>query len=460
LAAIAIARSGALVVEMGEQAWWTATVEHPARFLVGTFLLTCLVGGVALSFPACSPRPGGVAMLDAMFTAFSATCVTGLAVVDTPTDYNGLGQAIILVLIQVGGLGIMTFSTATFLVLGQRMSLRHEAAVAELIGSTGRGTLMAAMRTMLLVTGVTELIGALTLTGLFTSRGEPFWAALWKGVFTSVSAFCNAGFALQSDSLVSYQHDPAILVVVSALIIVGAMGPPVVVALPRLVARKKVPVQATMVAYVTAALLVFPAIFIAAAEWNNTLAGMHIVDRLANAWFQSVTLRTAGFNSIDLGALEPATFTMMLLLMFIGGSPGSTAGGVKTTTVMVLLLAVVAALRGRNLVTFAGWRIPHGSVYKSAAITTMGLLSVVVALMLLQLTQSIGFESLLFETVSALATVGLSVGATGHLDGVGKVIIIVCMFMGRVGPLTLFLLLTTPDDRTEWRLPEQEIAVG
>ncbi len=460
LSALIIGRGGALMIDADERPWWVSLVEHPARFLVGSFLGLCLLGGVALSFPVCSTRPDGAPLIDAMFTSFSSTCVTGLAVLDTPGDFNGLGQLLILILFQVGGLGIMTFSTAAMLLLGQRMSLRHEAAVVELIGSSGRSSLQGALRRMLTVTFVTEGLGALALTVLFLLNGDSFGAALWRGVFTSISAFCNAGFALHSDSLVGYQRDPAVLLVISIIIIVGAMGPGAVIAFPRWIQRRKVTAQASMALGVTSALLILPAIFIGAAEWENTLAGLGGLDRVMNAWFQSVTLRTAGFNSIDLAAVHPATLTLMYVLMFIGGSPGSTAGGVKTTTVMVLLLAVVAALRGRSVVTFGGWRIPHSTVYKAAAIATMGGLSVIVALMLLQLTQPIPLPSILFEAISALATVGLTIGATAELDGVGKIIIMCCMFMGRVGPLTLFLLLMTPDDHSSWRLPEQEIAVG
>ncbi len=444
-----------------EDAWWTAIIEHPARFLVATFLATAVLGGVLLALPVCHSGAHDVDLLNAMFTAFSATCVTGLIVLDTPVDFSGAGQAVILILIQAGGLGIMTFSTATIVLLGRRMSLGHEEAVSELIGTGETGDMFVTLRRMLIVTFTTELTGALILGLLFFSLGDPVGMAAWRGLFTAISAFCNAGFALQSASLVPYQANAAVLLTVSVIIVIGGLGPIAVVAIPAFLRRNhRISLQVRMVYLVTAVLLVVPAVLFGFIEWDNTLADLDGVDGVVNAWFQSVTLRTAGFNSVDLAAVHPATLTMMLPLMFIGGSPGSTAGGIKTTTILVLVLAVVATLRGRSSVQFLRWRIPHATVYRAAAIATIGGLMFFGVLILLQLTQTIELASVTFETVSALATVGLSVGATAELDSVGKIVIIVAMFAGRVGPLTLFLLLLDTRDERSWELPEQEIAVG
>jgi trk system potassium uptake protein TrkH len=211
----------------------------------------------------------------------------------------------------------------------------------------------------------------------------------------------------------------------------------------------------------SAVLLVVPACLIAALEWNHSLAGMGVGARLNNAWFQAVTTRTAGFNSVEFAAMTPATQTLVEALMFIGGSPGSTAGGIKTTTVFVLVFAVVAVTRQQPAVVWSGWTIPNATVFRAAAVVTLGALSVVFGVFSIQLTQAIDTQTALFEVVSALGTVGLSIGGTGALDSVGKQIIIVCMFMGRVAPLTLFLLFNRAvrHDGT-WTYPEQEISVG
>jgi trk system potassium uptake protein TrkH len=330
---------------------------------------------------------------------------------------------------------------------------------AELMGGGGvRRDLEHALRVVLRVTLVTEGVGALLLTALFAQAGDSFGQALWRGVFTAVSAFCNAGFALQSDSLMGYADRPLVLLVVGAVIVVGGLGPPVVAALPTLL-RGRGTAQARVVLWATVLLLVGPAALFLALEWDNTLAGMGLVDKVANAAFQSVTLRTAGFNSIDFGAILPATWTLALFCMFVGGSPGSTAGGVKTTTMAVLVLAVLAAVRGRTEASAFRRRIPHRTVYEATAITTAGTLSAVATLAAVQLTQDIPLDRALFEVVSALGTVGLSMGATAQLDDVGKIVIMLAMFAGRVGPLTLFIFFLG-QERTGHRYPLESLQVG
>jgi trk system potassium uptake protein len=443
-----------------EESLLDVVLSHPARIMVITFALTGAIGGLLLGLPAATTRAAGLDLIDAMFTSFSATCVTGLAVLDTPGDFTFIGQVIILVLIQVGGLGIMTFSTAAATLLGRRMSIKHEGALVQLLGSEGRAQLQSALRIVLLVTFGVEAIGAMLLTSLFLIEGDSFGVALWRGVFTSISAYCNAGFALQSDSLVSYQNTPLILLVISLIIVVGSLGPLIIAALPLLRHRKKLPVQARIAVWTTVVLLFLPTALLCAIEWENTLAGMPWIDRVMNAWFQSVTTRTAGFNSIDLAAMRPASLTLMELLMFIGGSPGSTAGGAKTTTFFLLVAAVVAVVRGQNELRVFGWHITHATILKAISVATAGVLSIIACLFALQLTQPIGLDLLLFESISALATVGISIGATGMLDDVGKIVVIVMMFAGRIGPLTLFLFFSSQGSDPVWKLPSQDISVG
>ncbi len=440
--------------------WWDMVVHQPARLLVVTFLALCVLGTLLLSLPISSTRAAGISLVNAAFTSVSAVCVTGLIVLDTPVDFTGFGQAAILLLIQLGGLGIMTFSTAALGLLGRRLSLRYEGAVVSVLSVQGRNELFRALRLLLTVTFSAELIGTAVLSSLFVTQGDAPRQALWRGLFTAVSAFCNAGFALQSDNLVGYQHNPWVLHTVALLIIAGGLSPAAVAALPDLWRGRRVSVQTKLVLVSTFVLLVGGAVAFTAIEWNNSLANLGFFDRLHNGWFQSVTLRTAGFNSIDIGTVHGAVLTLMMVWMFIGGSPGGTAGGIKTTTAALLVLAVMAAIRGRWEVTIFRNRIATETMYKAAAIATLGFSTALLSLVALQLTQDLPGAMAPFEVLSALGTVGLSIGATARLDEVGKIIIMATMFAGRVGPLTLFLFLSERFSKSSWEAPEERIDVG
>lgn len=432
----------------------------PAAALVaGTFLLGGFIGAVFLSLPAASATATPLRFIDALFTSFSAICVTGLAVVDTPTALSGFGQMIVLLLIQLGGLGIMTFSTAAILLLGHRMSLSHETTVANLVETSDRGRLADQVRLIFRVTALCEGIGALLLTGLFVLGGDGLGTALWRGVFTAISAFCNAGFALQTDSLIGYAAAPGVLAVTGALIVLGGLGP-ILIALI-VAGRRPVAIGPRLALVTTGALLAIGFVAFAAFEWDRTLASLSTGDKLMNALFQSITLRTAGFNSIDLAATHPATYTVMILLMYIGGCPGSTAGGVKTTTIAVLVLLVRAAFRDVAHVEVYGHQIDPRAIRKATAVTFIGSACGVLLLLALVATQPMNLPVALFEAISALGTVGLSIGGTALLDEVGKLLITLAMFAGRVGPLTLLLVLAgRRDARADVRRPLSDVAVG
>ncbi len=440
--------------------WLAGIFNHPARLLVATFLGIVTVGGLALYLPAASTTPGRAHLIDAFFTAVSAACVTGLTVLDTEKDFSAFGQVVIMVLIQVGGLGIMTFATGALALLNRRASLKQERAMAGLLGAEGALAMFTATKQIIAITFATEAAGALILAAAFMTEGDSIGMALWRGLFTSVSAFCNAGFAIQSDNLISYQGNPLVLHTVAFLIIVGGLGPIPVIAIPALFRAKPISLHARLALITTALLLVLPTVLIAAFEWSHTLGHLSFADRIHNAWFQSVTPRTAGFNSIDYTALQPATVVLTILLMYVGGSPGSTAGGVKTTTLAVLVLSVVSVVLGRNEPVLGRRRIGVTSVYRAMAIATMGALSAFVAVIALMLTQQMDPLDLIFEVFSALGTVGLTVGATSLLDDVGKIVIMACMFAGRVGPLTLFLLLQDRPAEEKWNYPTEETPVG
>jgi trk system potassium uptake protein len=435
-------------------------VAHPPRLLVATFFSLCLAGTLALAQPIASASGSSVGYIDAMFTAVSAVCVTGLIVLDTPNAFSPFGHVVIGLLIQLGALGIMTFSTAALGLLGRRLGLAYERTVAGLVSLRDRSQIFVAVKRILLVTAIAELAGAVILTFAFRADGDPFPRALGRGVFTAISAFCNAGFALQTDSLVAYQQSPSILLTVSTLIVLGGVSPLVIVLLPLVLSGRTTRAQEKLILVATGALLGLGTLFFALLEWNGALANFSFWEKLLNAWFLSVTLRTAGFNSVDLSALAPATIALMLLWMFIGGSPGGTAGGVKTTTATVLLLAVLAAIRGRWVAQAFNRQIPHQTVYRAAAVATAGAALVIAGYIALQVTQDLPSGVALFEIVSALGTVGLSLGGTDMLDEVGKVIVSLSMFVGRVGPLTLFMFLSRSAAHEPWTRPEEEIDIG
>jgi len=438
-----------------------AVMVHPSRVLVLSFVAISAIGTLLLGLPVSSASGEALSWLDAAFTSVSATCVTGLIVVDTPNAFGGFGQLVVLALIQVGGLGIMVFSAAAIVLLGKRLSLSHERAAVDIVGASGRAGLVRAIRGVLIVTFTTEAIAAVLLFFGFLAQGDGVAMAAWRGVFTAISAFCNAGFALQSDSLVPYADSPFLLTVVGLTIILGGLGPAVVATVISWKDPAQRSLHARVVLWTSAILLVVPAILITALEWNGTLAGLSFGDRLVNGAFQSITLRTAGFNSIDLAQVHPATWTVMILMMYVGGSPGSTAGGVKTTTIAVVVLAIVAVVRGRERVEVFGRALPTATVLRATAVATLGVLGGCLALAAIQLTQAIPLDVALFEVVSALATVGLSTGGTGALDEVGKVIIIACMFTGRVGPLTLFVFLASNTrEHITRRYPEEPVPIG
>ncbi|MCA9513781.1 MAG: hypothetical protein KC635_02455 [Myxococcales bacterium] len=442
--------------------WWDPIFGHPERLFVATFAVLCTIGALLLAIPASSADGLPIAIEDAAFTSVSAVCVTGLTVVDTGHAFSPLGQGFVLLLIQAGGLGIMTFSTAAIRLLGRRMSLRHEGVVARLVSSQDRSQVFNTTVRLLLFTFTVEAVGALLLFIAFTLQGIPLGEAVWHAVFTAISAFCNAGFALHSDSLVSMNGDPIVLHTVAILIILGGLSPAVVLAIPSSLRRRRpIPPQARLALVTTGVLLLVGFGTYLAVEWSTTLKGLPIGDRIQNAWFQSVTLRTAGFNSVDFSALQPATLVMMMTLMFIGGSPGGTAGGIKTTTLGVLVTAVVAAIRGRHEIVIYGRRVSIRTVFRAAANVAASVAVVLLGLLLLTLTQNMSLRHASFETVSAFGTVGLTIGGTSELDTVGKVIVMAIMFIGRVGALTILVFLSQgARDDADWRRPEVDIDVA
>lgn len=442
--------------------WWDPIFSHPERLFVATFAVLCTIGALLLAIPASSATGAAITIEDAAFTSVSAVCVTGLTVVDTGHAFSPLGQAFVLLLIQAGGLGIMTFSTAAIRLLGRRMSLRHEGVVARLVSSQDRSQVFNTTVRLLVFTFTIEAVGAVILFVSFSLHGIPLGQAAWHAVFTAISAFCNAGFGLRSDSLISMNGDPLVLHTVALLIILGGLSPGIVLSIPSSLRRgRRIPPQARLALVTTGVLLLVGFGTYLALEWSTTLKGLSVGDRIQNAWFQSVTLRTAGFNSVDFTGLQPATLLMMMALMFIGGSPGGTAGGIKTTTLGVLVRAVISAVRGRHEIVMYGRRVSIRTVFRAAANVAAGAATVLIGLLLLLLTQNMSLKEASFETVSAFGTVGLTIGGTSQLDTVGKAIVMIIMFVGRVGALTIMVFLAQKArDDADWRRPEVDIDVA
>lgn len=438
--------------------WWEPLLNHPARVLISTFLGLCLLGTLLLQLPWASTG-GAIPLVDAAFTSVSAVCVTGLTVLDTPRDFTLLGQAFLLLLIQCGGFGIMTISTVGLHALGKRLSLRQERLLTSLT-DTSHSDLVASLVTIVRLTLLVELAGAALLTGCFLAAGDGLSRALWQGLFTAVSAFCNAGFALHSTNLVPYQTSPLVLHTVATLIILGGLAPATCLILPDWLRGRAIPLAPRLALATTAALLVTGTVAFLVFEWDNTLAGLSLVDKLHNAWFQSVTLRTAGFNSVDLATVLGPTCLLMHLWMFIGGSPGGTAGGVKTTTIAVLALTFWTNITGHAEVIVQNRRIPQATINRAVTVVGAGVLIWAAAALALQITQPLPVRALLFETTSALGTVGLSLGITPSLDGIGKIIIMLTMFIGRVGPLTLFTLLSGDIAPSDPRCPDARLTIN
>ncbi len=442
----------------------------PSQFLAFSFAGIILAGGVLLSLPFAAAPGRHVSILDAFFTSVSAVCVTGLISVDTPVDLSLFGQIVVLLLIQAGGLGYMTLSTVFAAALGRSVTLQERLTLQEALNVQNMEGLVRFARTVLRLTLAFELAGALILAlNWWPTLG--LGRALWYGLFHAVSAFNNAGFALWSDSLISWRGDVVVNAVVTALIIAGGLG--FFVWAELLGGRTheiKRSVHTRLVLAATAALLVGGTVAFLALEWFNpaTLAPLSLKDKLLTAWFQSVTARTAGFNTIDIGAMTVPSLFVMMALMFIGASPGSTGGGVKTSTFAITLAALWATVRGQDDTVVFKRRLAPELVAKAFFVSLIAFVTMNGVAWLLLLTEGRDLLKTLFETVSAFGTVGLSMGENGapvslsaFFSPIGKVLVMLIMFVGRLGPLTLAIAVARRSAaQAKLRYPEGKILVG
>ncbi len=444
--------------------WAQNKGASPTQFVVLSFAITTGIGTCLLLLPASTAGGVSPSLLDALFTATSAVCVTGLTVVNTATFWSGYGKTFVLLLIQVGGLGLMTLATAHALVTGRRVSLRERLLIQEQTGQWSLSGLVGLVKRIMVATMLLEGAGAAVLSICFgLSLRLCLWESVCYGIFHSVSAFCNAGFDIIGNSLMDYASHPGVILTVSFLIIAGGLGFSVISDLWANRGRlRKTSLHSKLSLKVTVVLLLAGAVSTLVLEGSNpgTMGNMTLKGKVLSSWFQSVTARTAGFNSVAVDRLLPSTAFLVMILMFIGASPGGTGGGVKTTTFAVAAKAVTTLVRGRQDVTIGKRRLPGGLVGKATAIVLISLSLVTVSTFMLTVTESVSFLDAFFEVVSAFGTVGLSRGITPFLTPAGKCIIIVTMFAGRVGPLSLAIALSNRKATAGIRYPEERIFVG
>lgn len=439
-------------------------LRHPAQYIVVTFSAASLFGTVLLMLPVSTQSGRAAPFTTAMFTATSATCVTGLAVVDTPGYWSGFGQVVILCLIQVGGLGIMTLTSLLVIVLSRRLGIRQRVIAAAQTGSLRIGDVKALVVGVVKMTlAVETAVTIMLFVRFWLAHGEPAGRAAWLAVFHAVSAFNNAGFSLYSDSLVGYQTDAVLLLVIAAAVVIGGLGYPVwrqIAAAPRRPRSWDLHAKVTVLA--TLALLAAGWVLFTWFEWTNpsTLGSLSTLDSMTNGLFQSVTTRTAGFNAVDTAGLDDASHLLTMILMFIGGGSGSTAGGIKVTTFALLGWVMWAEVRGESDVDVFRRRVPTDVQRQALTVALMAVGGAVGASMLLLALTPFPLEDIVFESVSALGTVGLSTGITPDLSVPARLVVTVLMFVGRVGPPTLFAALVLRERQRLYRHSEERIIIG
>ena len=439
-------------------------LRHPAQVVVVGFALVIALGTALLVLPAARAGPGRAGVVDALFTATSAVCVTGLVSVDTPTHWSGFGHVVVLALIQVGGFGIMAMATLLALVVSQRVGLRDRLNVAaerQALGGRGvRAVLLGVARTSLLF----EAAGAVVLAvRLGTTHDEPAGRALWLGVFHSVSAFNNAGFALYSDSLVRFADDPVITLAVSVLVFAGALGFPVLIELGRAWRTPRRWTLHTKLVMVTmTVLLVLGTAMYLVLEWTNrrTLGPLGVLDKVVAAVVLSVQPRSGGFNAITTGDLNPETLLGTDVLMFIGAGSAGTGGGIKVTTFAVLLFVILTEIRGDDSVTVFRRSIPREVQRQALSVALMSVAVVLAATATLLLLTDFTLDEVLFEAISAFCTVGLSTGITGDLGPGGHLLLTALMFVGRLGPITFASALALRSRPRRYELPMERPMIG
>lgn len=430
------------------------------------FGVVILIGGILLSLPISSNDGRYTDFLDSLFTSTSAVCVTGLVIFDTGSHWSYFGKTVIILLIEIGGLGFMSFTTLFALLLGKKITLRERLLLQEALNTFKIQGLVKLAKYILIFTFSVEGLGAL----LYATQFIPQYGVgkgIYFSIFHSVSAFCNAGFDLMGDfsSLTGYSSNSVVILTTAALITIGGLGFTVWSEIYNYKNLKKLSLHSKVVIMMTAILIIGGAILMFILEYNNpaTINGMNLKDKVVNSIFAAITPRTAGFNSISTSEMTMAGRFLTILLMFVGGSPGSTAGGVKTATVGILIFSLISISKGREDTEILNKRLSKETVYKAYAVFSIATLILILVTIILTITESstgLPFEYMLYEAASAYGTVGLTMGLTTKLSTMGKIIILITMYLGRVGPLTVVMALTNRKSKVSYKYPEDKILVG
>lgn len=435
----------------------------PSRKLILGFLLAILLGTFILMMPFSLREGEKLNFLSSLFTIVSAVCVTGLTVVDVSKVFSPAGDLVIIFFIQLGGLGVMTFSSILFLVMGKRMTFYERELLKEERNADSSGEISSFIKKLLLTVFIIESIGAIILTWEF-SKEMPLNKAVFYGIFHSISAFCNAGFSLFSNNLEAYKANPVINLTIGYLITLGGIGFAVITSVIMVIRRGIDRFNLTSkVAIIMSVILTFGGmILFFVLEYSNpaTLGDLNFVQKVLASYFQSVTLRTAGFNTIPLGELRNSTIFMCCILMFIGASPGSTGGGIKTTTFGVILFYVIGIVKKKENVEIFNRRLDWEIMNRALAILVLAITYVIIVIMLMLIAENFSPEEIMFEVISAFGTVGLTLGITPDLTTFSKLLLIVTMFIGRLGPMTFALAIGETKKKALSKYPKENILVG
>lgn len=433
---------------------YSEAIKSPVRILPATFLFLCLFGGILLFLPIS----GTMSFIDALFTSVSGVCVTGLSVSDIATQLTTFGQILLMLLIQVGGLGIMAISSVIFLLLGKKMSVTYEKSARSMFDAESKEEIKESLYLIFKYTFFVELAGFIILFLRFSYLKHDIIFGLKQSIFLAVSAFCNAGYALITDNLIPYNGDPFILLTVAFLIIFGGIAPVMAITLPKFLKREKLSPVITIVFNTTIALLLFGTLLFLISEYNGVLNEMNFFDKIINSFFHSVSARTAGFSSVDLSKISCGSYLTLVFLMIIGGSPGGTAGGIKTTTFAILVITCFNIFSGKKNVV-RNREISPETIYKAIGLIFAYLSVLIISIIMLVTTQSASHSELAFEAVSAMGTVGLSMGITPNLDTFGKIVIITTMFLGRVMPAMIIYYLNSKITEFDVSYPKAKISL-
>jgi trk system potassium uptake protein len=443
---------------------WRPRFRHPAQVIGTAFAVAVAVGTGLLMLPIAREGPGSAPLLTALFTATSAVCVTGLIVVDTPVYWSGFGQVVILAMIQVGGFGIMTLASLVGLLISRRLGLRTRLIAAAETKHIGLGDVSRVIVGVIKVSLLFEAVTAVLLTARFALGYDVgLVRAVELGVFHSVSAFNNAGFALFSDNLIGFATDPWICLPIAAAVILGGIGFPVLFELrQRLLRPRQWSLHTKLTIGMTVVLLVSSTVFLTLAEWGNprTLGQLEPSEGLLSGFFNATMLRTAGFNSLDPGQLYSGTLLGSDVLMFIGGGSAGTAGGIKVTTFVLLLFVIWAEVRGEPEVRVLDRRIEPRVWRQALSVALFSVAAVVISTFVLVQLTGLSFDAVLYESVSAFATVGLSTGITASLPPAGQLVLIALMFIGRLGPISLVSALALRERHRLYHMPEGRPLIG